>query len=67
MESERWAHLAAVEIPINLVLVVEDDSDSAELLRAILERQGVKVRVAKEGDRLKRHLSCRSRTSSFWT
>lgn len=49
MEPERWKHLASVEIPINLVLVVEDDVDSAEILRAILERQGLKVRVAKEG------------------
>ena len=49
MEPERWANLASVEIPINLVLVVEDDVDSAEMLRAILERQGLKVRVAKEG------------------
>ncbi len=49
MESERWTSLSSVEIPINLVLVVEDDVDSAELLKTILERQGFKVRVAKDG------------------
>jgi DNA-binding response OmpR family regulator len=49
MDSERWASLAAVEVPINVVLVVEDDADSADLLKAILERQGYKVRVAKDG------------------
>ena len=49
MDSERWGNLASVEIPINLVLVVEDDVDSAEMLRAILERKGMRVRVAKEG------------------
>lgn len=49
MNNERWATLATVEVPINLVLVVEDDVDSAEVLKAILERQGFKVRVAKDG------------------
>ena len=49
MGPERWASLSSIEIPINLVLVVEDDVDSAEMMRAILERQGLKVRVAKEG------------------
>jgi DNA-binding response OmpR family regulator len=49
MDSERWANLAAVEVPINLVMVVEDDPDSAEVLKVILERQGFKVRIAREG------------------
>ena len=49
MDTERWASLAAVEVPINLVLVVEDDRDAADTLKAILEREGFKVRIAKEG------------------
>jgi two-component system, OmpR family, response regulator len=49
LDTERWATLSSVEIPINLVLIVEDDVDEAEVLKAILERQGMKVRVAKEG------------------
>jgi len=49
MDSERWASLAAVEVPINVVMVVEDDSDSADVLKIILERKGYKVRIAKDG------------------
>lgn len=49
MDSERWARISAVEVPINVVLVVEDEADSADLLKTILERQGFKVRIAKDG------------------
>lgn len=49
MDQERWANLSGVDIPINLVLVVEDDAASAELLKTILEREGCRVRVAKDG------------------
>lgn len=49
MDKERWTTLATVEVPINLVLVVEDEADSADILKSILERQGFKVRIAKDG------------------
>lgn len=49
MDNERWANLAAVEVPINVVMVVEDDADAADVLKTILERKGFKVRIAKEG------------------
>ena len=49
MDAERWTTLSSVEIPINLVLIVEDDADAAEMIKSMLERQGIKVRVAKEG------------------
>ena len=49
MSSDRWKSFDLMQIPINLVMVVEDDADSAEVLRAILERKGFKVRIAKEG------------------
>jgi two-component system OmpR family response regulator len=49
MDHERWASLESVEVPINMVLVVEDDAEAAEVLKAILDRQGFKVRLAKDG------------------
>lgn len=49
MDKERWASLAAVDVPINLILVIEDDAESADLLKTILERQGFKVRLARDG------------------
>lgn len=49
METQRWASLAAIEVPINLVMVVEDDADSAELLKVILEQEGFSVKIAREG------------------
>ncbi|MBM4075998.1 MAG: response regulator [Planctomycetes bacterium] len=49
MEPERWASAGSEDIPINLVMVVEDDADSAEVIRQILLRLGLKVRIAKDG------------------
>ncbi|MDB5345409.1 MAG: mprA 1 [Schlesneria sp.] len=49
MDQERWASLDSAELPINLVMVVEDDADSADVLKTILEREGFKVRIAKDG------------------
>ena len=49
MDTERWASQPTVEVPINLVLVVEDDADTADVLKRILERQGYKVRIARDG------------------
>jgi DNA-binding response OmpR family regulator len=48
-DTARWTTLASVSVPINLVLVVEDDADSANTLKTILESQGFKVRIAKDG------------------
>lgn len=49
MSGERWGQLAAVEVPVNLVLLVEDDADSASTSKLILERHGMSVKVAKDG------------------
>lgn len=49
MDREHWASLEGAELPINLIMVVEDDAESADLLKSILERQGFKVRIAKDG------------------
>ncbi|GIX04830.1 MAG: hypothetical protein KatS3mg114_0699 [Planctomycetaceae bacterium] len=46
---ERWSSLGQVEIPINLVLVVEDEADSAQFLKSALESEQIKVRIARDG------------------
>jgi two-component system, OmpR family, response regulator len=47
--GERWAQLATVDVPVNLVLLVEDDVDSANTTKLILERHGMSVKIAKDG------------------
>lgn len=49
MSGERWAQLANVEVPVSLVLLVEDDPESAATSKLILERHGMKVKIAKDG------------------
>lgn len=49
MDREHWGNLEGAELPINLVMVVEDDAESADVLKTILERSGFKVRIAKDG------------------
>lgn len=49
MSSDRWSQLANVDATVNLVLLVEDDVDSAKVTKLILERQGMTVKVAKDG------------------
>jgi two-component system, OmpR family, response regulator len=49
MDEERWTNLAEVAVPIHLVLVVEDDVDEAQVIKILLERHGLKVRIAKDG------------------
>jgi DNA-binding response OmpR family regulator len=49
VSGERWAQLASVEVPVNLVLLVEDDVDAAKTTKAILERHGMSVKIAKDG------------------
>lgn len=49
MSSDRWSQLANVDATVNLVLLVEDDVDSAQVTKLILERQGMTVKVAKDG------------------
>jgi two-component system OmpR family response regulator len=46
---ERWANLGSVEVPVNLVLVVEDDPDAAQFVKAALEAKHIGVRIAKDG------------------
>ena len=49
MSGERWTQLATVDVPVNLVLLVEDDADSANMSKLILERNGMSVKIAKDG------------------
>jgi len=49
VSGERWAQLASIDIPVNLVLLVEDDADSATTTKLILERHGMSVKIAKDG------------------
>lgn len=49
MSGELWGQLASVEVPVNLVLLVEDDADSASVTKIVLERNGMSVKIAKDG------------------
>jgi two-component system OmpR family response regulator len=49
VSDERWLQLATVDVPVNLVLLVEDDADSASMSKLILERNGMSVKIAKDG------------------
>jgi DNA-binding response OmpR family regulator len=49
VSGERWAQLSTVDVPVNLVLLVEDDVDSAQTSKLILERNGFSVKIAKDG------------------
>ncbi len=49
MSSDQWGALPNISVPVNLVLVVEDDPASAEEIKLQLEQHHVKVRVAKDG------------------
>jgi DNA-binding response OmpR family regulator len=46
---DRWVHLADVDVTVNLVLIVEDDADSAQVTKLILEKHGMSVKIAKDG------------------
>ena len=49
MNGDRWSQLANVGVTVNLVLLVEDDADSANATKLILEHHGMSVKIAKDG------------------
>ena len=49
VSSDRWVQLDTVDVPVNFVLLVEDDQDSASTTKLILERSGMSVKIAKDG------------------
>ena len=49
MIADRWVQLGTVDVPVNLVLLVEDDVESAKASKLILEHNGMSVKIAKDG------------------
>jgi two-component system OmpR family response regulator len=49
MSAEPWGAVPNISVPVNLVLIVEDDPEAAEFMKGQLERHHVKVRIAKDG------------------
>jgi DNA-binding response OmpR family regulator len=47
--SSEWGAIPNISVPVNLVLIVEDDPAAAESLKSMLEAHHVKVRLAKDG------------------
>ncbi len=49
VDVQRWSSMGVVEIPINLVLVIDDEADAATFVKQSLEDQHISVRVARDG------------------
>ncbi len=49
VDIQRWGSLGDIEIPINLVLVIDDEPDCAGFVKNVLEQQHISVRIAKDG------------------
>lgn len=57
MSSDLWSGLSNIDVPVNLVLVVEDDAATADEVRRALESHHVKVRIAKDGGQAQANFS----------
>lgn len=49
VDTQRWSSLGNIEIPINQVLIIDDDLADATLVKSILEHEQMRVRLAKDG------------------
>ncbi len=49
MSSDNWGAVSSISVPVNLVLVVEDEPEAAEYVKTVLGKHHVKVRIAKDG------------------
>lgn len=49
MSAESWGAVDKISVPVNLVLIVEDDPAEAESIKRMLEKHHVNVRIAKDG------------------
>lgn len=47
--SERWSALSGVDVPLKLVLVVDDEADAAAFVKSVFESHGATTRIAKDG------------------
>jgi two-component system OmpR family response regulator len=45
---ERWSNLGSVDVPVSLVLVVEDNPEDAQFVKSALEARRMSVRIAKD-------------------
>jgi len=45
---DRFSNLGSVEVPVNLVLVVEDNPEDAQFIKSALESRKMSVRIAKD-------------------
>jgi len=45
---ERWSNMGSVEVPVSLVLLVEDNPKDAQFVKSALEARHMSVRVAKD-------------------
>ncbi|MDX1966639.1 MAG: response regulator [Planctomycetaceae bacterium] len=49
VDVQRWSSLGVVEVPINLVLVIDDEAEAATFVKQSLEEEHISVRVARDG------------------
>lgn len=48
-DLDRWSTLGEVQVPLRLILVVDDDPEDLAEIKRIFEAQQATVRVAKDG------------------
>lgn len=48
-DLQGWASLGEIEVPVHLVLVVDDEPDFAAFARSALEVKHISVRIARDG------------------
>jgi two-component system, OmpR family, response regulator len=48
-ELDRWPTLSMEEVPFRMLLLVDDDAETAKFVKQVFEPHGVTVRVAKDG------------------
>lgn len=57
VDIQRWSSLGGIEIPVNLVLIIEDDAETATGIKLALEEKRISVRIAKDGGQAQASLS----------
>ena len=67
MSADNWGAVEKFSVPVNLVLIVEDDLASAESTGGMLEQHHVSVRIAKDGGQRRHRSACTSPISSSST